>query len=270
MSCPQFIAEEVFNCIEMDKSNTYIVVEGNEPSVYDSVLRGLLSIKHKNNPGFVVVSGSDKGRILAFYNRTKANNFFAILDRDFDKPLEQERISYLSRYSLENYLFDDLVVKSILAPVQRKGIHEVKFESNTILSHYEKELSKLLRIIIAYQKDCTIHDIKWSDRRLLSNNCWKVDPIAVNTLWTELSSRAGTTGNDFEKFSDDIPGKLIVKGIYFYVSKELRLSGFQKIYNNYTSFIYALFSAVEYSADFCKALDGAKTFLCARLNMQPT
>ena len=64
MSRPQFEVEEIFRCIEMDKATSYVIVEGNEPDIYDSALRGLLQKKGYLDSGWVVESGSDKNLSL--------------------------------------------------------------------------------------------------------------------------------------------------------------------------------------------------------------
>lgn len=267
MAEPQFEAHENFRCIEMDKATTYVIVEGMEVDVFDSVLRGILGQKHMPQSDFVIVSGSDKHTILDFYQQSQTNNFFVILDRDFcDVDNSLPRVSTLGRYSIENYCFDNMVVRRALARVYGKSINSVEYNSEVLISYYEDEFFDLLKSIIFYQKMATNKTTSWSDSSILKKDCWRSNRDIRDELIDNLQSNSPICDKvlEIDSFLRSFPGKMIVSGIYFYIKNELGVVKLTRVYNNYKSFLAGLLSALDFSEDFCNDLDPVVGFIKSR------
>lgn len=264
MAEPQFDAQENFRRIEMDKGTTYLVVEGNEVDVFDSVMREILGQKHIDVADFTVVSGSDKRTIIDFLESSSANNFFVIVDRDFDQDaLRHSRASSLRRYSIENYCFDDLVVKRALARVIGKSIANIEYSSDFIMNYYVSELTDVMKHIISYQSTTQEKPFSWSDRRLLNKDCWKIDSSECNKLILDIRNFFGSIAPNNGKpiTAENIPGKMILSGIYYYIKNKIGFPKFTKLYNNCSIFSGMLLSSLGYSRDFCSDLTPAANFI---------
>lgn len=269
MTTPQFEAHEVFTCIEMDKETTFILVEGNEVDVYDNVLRGLLGLKGLGNIGWIVESGADKRSILDFRKKTKADNFYAILDADFDDTKEKlDRVEYLDRYSIENYMFDDMVIRQATTRLFKKALDRVELNTEHLRDYYADALTELLGFVKAYQLSQKKKTISWSDEKLLIKDCWRIADDTISQLiervkedHPDLKPLQSVKKTDFIK---TFPGKLLVRGIYHYLKKELKPPKFTTVFNNENVFLNALFGSAESSLDFVQCLTGAHAFLLQR------
>lgn len=272
MGQPQFEAQEVFTCIEMDKSHPYIIVEGHEVDVYDDVLRSVLGLKREKYVGWLVVSGADKGLISDFSKESKAKNFYAIVDRDFDFDFAPSKnLSCLSRYSIENFLFDTDVIETTLCRVLKTARADVKISIEDMLIHYQEELNSLLMLIVVYQKKSSVKNVAWSDSKIINKDCWTVHSAEVKQLETDIENCL----NEVEdknvlldgEFMELFPGKMLLKGIYCYIKNIIKPPGFTKIYNNELAFNSALFGNLEVSNDFIECLEGARQFLVRQLSV---
>jgi hypothetical protein len=272
MSQPQFEASEVFQAIEMEKNSTFVIVEGVEVDVFDNALRGMLNMKGAPEVGWVVASGSDKSTILDFLRRTKSRNVYAILDRDFTGEVEHHpQVSYLGRYSLENYLFDEMVIRQTSARFYRKSVGSIKIDSDILTRCYQKELSGLLEVLDLYQTANHSRAVAWSERSVLIKDCWQPDVSKINALITAVLEDLPILKRQEKPLSSDVvlnfPAKMIVRGVYHFMRKTVKPPGFTKVFNNERAFTHALFGNLEYSADFVGCLGGAKDFLAERLSL---
>lgn len=267
MAEPQFEARENFRCIEMDKTTTYVIVEGMEVDVFDSVLRGILGQKYTSESDFVIISGSDKRTILEFYQNSRNDNFYIILDKDFcDVDNNLPRVSALGRYSIENYCFDKMVVRRALARVYGKSIGSVEYNPETLINYYESEFLDLLKSIMIYQKHSANKAISWSDCSILKKDCWRSNRHTRDDLIESLRANSPVCDEfqEIDSFLRSFPGKMIIGGIYYYVKNELGVSNLSRVYNNYKSFLASLLSALDFSEDFCNDLTPVVGFIRSR------
>ena len=265
MTQPQFDARETFQSIEMDKSTDFIIVEGNEVDVFDNALRGILNKKGEETD-WVVVSGSDKKTILDFFRNSKADNAFAILDKDFTGEKDfHKKVNYLSRYSVENFLLDEAVVRQTNARFYRKTADKINLDIGVLVNHYRESLLLLLNVLKKYQVATCEHNISWSENSILVKDCWKVNVGEVERLIDLMGKDYPECREEECEILGDVikefPAKLIVKGIYHFIKKIIVPPGFTKVFNNEKAFSHALFNNIEYSKDFMSCLGGAKDFL---------
>jgi hypothetical protein len=269
MAQPQFEAHEVFQAIEMEKTTIFVVVEGMEVDVFDNVLRGLLNMKSSQDIGWIVVSGADKGTILNFFRTGKIRNAYAIVDHDFTGEVESiDRVSYLSRYSIENFLFDDLVVRQTSARLYRKSVSQVNVNTTNLFQHYQENLEQLLFVLRAYQTAEHERAVAWSEYAILAKDCWRVDESIIENLLRDISDDypdALTHGVLSGAVLSEFPGKLLAKGVYHYLRKTIKPPGFTKVFNNEKAFMHALFGNLEYSSEFVSCLSGVKDFLLSSM-----
>lgn len=269
MAQPQFEALEVFSCIEMEKGTTFILVEGNEVDIYENVLRGKLGVKGHENLGWTVASGSDKETILEFRRATDAKNFHAVLDGDFDGEIEKiDRVTYLDRYSIENYLFDEMVIRQTTARLYRKSPANVDLGTDALIEYYQENLSELFSYLRTYQLSSQQKVVVWSESKLLGKACWQIDTHAVDKLINEICADFPEIKVDDPGKCDNLlrrfPGKLVMRGIYYYIKKHICPPKFTAVFNNETVFQHALFWNVDHSINFVRCLDEVADFIRAR------
>lgn len=272
MAQPQFDAHEVLQAIEMEKSTTFVVVEGSEVDVFDNAIRGLLNQKGYDT-NWVVVSGSDKDVILNFFKKTKSKNAFAILDHDFTGEVAVvERVGYLDRYSIENYLLDEMVIRQTNARLYRKSSSKIDLGTNKLISYYRESFRKLLVVLRAYQTASHNRSVAWSDKNLLIKDCWKVNEQELQNLLDEIGQDFPCALKVSSADCDDVliqfPAKLLVRGVYQFVRKDVKPPGFTKVFNNEKAFMHALFGNIEYSHDFMQCLSIVREFLVQREALQ--
>lgn len=247
---------------------SYILVEGHEPDIYDNALRGLLKIKGTDDSNWIVESGSDKYTILNFRKTTKAKNFYAILDGDFDGEIEPlERVTYLDRYSIENYLFDLLVIRQCLCRVLKRSAGRIDIDTNLLMEYYEQNLAELLSYVKKYQLSENNKNISWSDEKVLIKDCWEVSTDVIGNLIKKIKlDHPDIVPCDLDDldFKKNVPGKMLVRGIYYYIKKIISPPKFSAIFNNEKVFFNYLLTSIENSEDFMQCLDGPKKFLRSR------
>jgi len=272
MAEPQFEAHEVFQCIEMEKTTTFILVEGKEVDVYDNALRGFLGVKGHPNLTWTVASGADKKTILNFRERTRAQNFFALLDKDFEvNPTATNNIDYLSRYSIENFVFDEMVIRQTVARLFKVAGSSINLDISELVGHYEESLTKLLWYLERYQlSDMEDKKVRWSEATILKKSCWTVQSDEVEKLIESISNDYPGVANETVAVVADVvkkfPAKMLVRGIYFYLKNVVMPPKFTSVFNNEKVFENALFWNIEHSLDFIDCLKNVIRFIVSREN----
>jgi 5S rRNA maturation endonuclease (ribonuclease M5) len=276
-SIRSYSAEENLRRIRMQKKLNFVVVEGpDDIPIYESFLE---SLNVKNN--FEVIFSGGKTAIKDFIKNHKSKNSIFIVDRDFDKnEINDERVVYLNRYSIENYFICEEVISAALSLVFKCKKQDAK--NIFSLDEYRKEISHSIETltkslyyyqnIIAPQK-VDEEKIAWSDMFICENNSWKICKKKVIQLIKTLipdDEDQDKAKSEFEKkytanvdFLYIFPGKMLKTSLQRYIQlkiKEVKPSA-RSHFGDIEAMRIALASKMHYSTDLKTTLEPVNAFL---------
>ncbi|MGR6778338.1 DUF4435 domain-containing protein [Moritella viscosa] len=165
-SIPKYTAEENLFRVLMDKNSKYLVVEGPfDMPIYEELLE-LLCARHVIVDKPITVFGGGKRKITTWAEKNTLSNTSIIFDMDFESTLENSAlITYLKRYSIENYFFDVEVISPLIAQLLTTSSRDVMgvLSLSDLISHWEAELKSLLPVLYYYQEIYSGDKEKWNN-----------------------------------------------------------------------------------------------------------
>jgi len=229
---PQYTAEENLIRALMDKRAKYLVVEGPfDMPIYEELIE-ILCDRHTEINKPITIFGGGKNKILTWISENSPSNIAIIFDMDFELTAENSTsITYLKRYSIENYFFDLEVISPLIAQLLTRSSHDVKgaLSLNDLIFNWKNELSGLLPIIYYYQEVYNGEKSKWNNMFINQNGGdWKLCPEKVNvfrnSLLDEMNIEYAICRTHFERqFITEwcprinFPGKIILESFHRYL-----------------------------------------------------
>ncbi|MFK3680703.1 DUF4435 domain-containing protein [Pseudomonas sp. NPDC088890] len=212
---PKYNGVENLRRIKMQKSTTFVVVEGvDDVPIYESCLSHMVQDCHK----YDIVFTDGKTAIRDFLRSNRAHNAVFIIDRDFqDIEIEDPRLITLDRYSIENYFICSQVISHSLKfalNCKFKDAHEA-FDLNEFSEFISGATENLIKAIYYYQKvlSKTIEGDRpaWSDTFLCENSNWRLCNTKINDLINTLlpTSEAREAADKYYQEHFDLPGTAV-------------------------------------------------------------
>ncbi|WP_420789385.1 DUF4435 domain-containing protein [Shewanella algae] len=231
---PAYTAEENLLRILMDKNTKYLLVEGQFDMSIFSELVSIISDKNKDLKEPVTVYGGGKHNILEWNKKHNPKNSSIILDMDFDNPdveLKSENITPLRKYSIENYFFDEDVIRPLMANLLSRSLSDIGdiLSLEELRAHWATELSELMHVLFYYQKLYSGNKDKWNSYFINEGNGnWRISTERVKKLKREMLIETNKTYDEcykeFKKLYKEpchpcihFPGKLLFESFNRYL-----------------------------------------------------
>lgn len=229
---PQFTAEENLIRVLMDRRAKYLVVEGPfDMPIYEELIE-LLCNRYTEINKPITIFGGGKNKILTWINDNTPSNISIIFDMDFELATENSNsITYLKRYSIENYFFDLEVISPLIAQLLTRSSRDVRdaLSLNDLILNWRRELDRLLPVLYYYQEVYSGEKNKWNNVFINPNGGeWRLCPekidIFSNSLLDEMNIEYAICEAHFEnQFVTEwcpkinFPGKIILESFHRYL-----------------------------------------------------
>jgi hypothetical protein len=230
-----YSGEENLRRIRMQKSTTFIVVEGSDDvPIYESCISHMAHDCSK----YDIIFAEGKKPIRDYIVERKSQNALFIIDRDFqDIGVDDPRLISLDRYSIENYFICSQIISHSL-----KFALSCKFEDafnafniEDFVRNIAASTEPLIKAIYYYQKihAKTIEGERpaWSDTFLCQNNSWLLCDTKINNLINLLlpSQEAKDAAEAYyqEHFNlpgtaiENFPGKMLKTSLQRYIKQQV-------------------------------------------------
>lgn len=280
-SIPSYNAEENLRRIKMQKSTTFIVVEGvDDVPIYESCLLAMTSECKK----YDVVHSGGKNAIRTFAKINKTKNAIFLIDRDFcDMEISDPRIISINRYSIENYFICEEVIGHALQFALGCKLQDAinAFSLNEYISSLEISLAKLIKVIYFYQKVVSpllsgSDQPSWSNSFLCKNNSWQLCETKIQSLINTLLPPPFNlqAAEDFfktnfslgDRIEENFPGKILKHSLHRYIkNKSIEIKSKSKgRFIDVESTVVLLSSVMHRSSKLRGVLEPVANFVKAR------
>ncbi|MFJ4111484.1 DUF4435 domain-containing protein [Pseudomonas sp. NPDC089758] len=212
---PKYNGVENLRRIKMQKSTTFVVVEGvDDVPIYESCLSHMAQDCSK----YDIVFTDGKTAIREFLLAHQAHNAIFIIDRDFqDIEIEDPRLVTLDRYSIENYFICSQVISHSLKFALNCKFKDAfdAFDLSEFSDFISAATEELIKAIYYYQKVLS-KNIEgerpaWSDTFLCENSSWHLCNAKIDELVRTLlpTAEAREAADEYYQANFDLPGSAI-------------------------------------------------------------
>lgn len=227
--------EENLRRIKMQKTTTFVVVEGSDDvPIFESCIS---QIAHDCSR-YDVIFAEGKTAIREYLTGSISENAIFIIDRDFqDIGLTDTRLVSLDRYSIENYFIcSQVICHSLKFALKCKYDDALNaFNIDDYICSISVAAESLIKAIYYYQKvhSKTIIGERpaWSDTFLCENNSWrlcgtKIENLIGLLLPTDEAKAAAEVYYD-ENFNlpgtliENFPGKMLKTSLQRYIKQQV-------------------------------------------------
>lgn len=276
---PKYTAEENVTRIMMEKSVSFVVVEGvNDTPIYESVIQTILP---EEDIGFWdVVHVDGKNNIKALIDECSGSNYICVADKDFDLAIESDRVINLTRYSIENFLIcEEAISASLAISLKAKQRDVIKlFNLEVFFDEVDNAARRLLYALFYYQRNISPNPnedkVAWSGISIHRNPPeWglclnKIDQLIQLLLPSEISELDAKTyfEDNFQTSgvtAYDLPGKMLRVLLQRYISKFYKdrknKGGIQ--FNSPDSCMESIVACLNHSKPFVEQINPVLNFL---------
>lgn len=231
-SIRSYTSEENLRRIKMQKSLTFVIVEGSDDvPIYESCLSSMLP----DCTHYDVIYSGGKTAIRNYLQDNKTANAVFVIDRDFhDIGIEDKRIVSLDRYSVENYFICEEVISYSLQFALGCKFRDAleAFSLNEYIESVTNALETLIKVIFYYQRVVAPQhsgEIRpaWSDVFLCENSSWRLCNTKIQELTNQLLPDAALIQSAIEYYDqhfalggsviENFPGKILKHSLQRYI-----------------------------------------------------
>lgn len=227
-------SKEIFRAAEMDSRGFYLVVEGEYDVPVFSELLSFYKAQGRLNMSPLIGAGGGKPNILSWLGSKPEVNVKVVLDRDFDDistELNDPRIIPLNVYSIENYYFNNSVIKPLMAHLTGSSVDEVErwLDTDTLFEHWAQMLTTTISILYYYQKEYGGEKNGWGERDIVENReRWTLCPNKIQRFNDAILQQMEVEIDDCARYFYDnfpynecismiFPGKILQKSLFRYL-----------------------------------------------------